>query len=692
MYVLVVREADGNETEYDLGGEVILGRDESADIRLGDGSVSRQHARLFMEDGLCYLEDLGSSNGTSIAGRPVVGAVVLEPGQEAQLGSFVIYIEDPDAPSGGHQEDFPATVAGAPALDSQGTFSGPPPAAPEGAPQLEGLGGVAYGQTWDLSTRNSVGRVEGNTIVLADPSISRQHAEVVLRGASIVVRDLGSSNGTFVNDQPISGPQEVFEGDIVRFGDVELQVKAGEMAMPLAAAADGAPPPPIRPGARRSARRGSGGGSGGGGKKKLLLVGATVVVAIIAVAAVLKPKPPPPKPAGNDAGAGGGAAVQKSVAEEGYRLMRQCRAQAEAQEWATAEKLCQQVVELDPINKEARDKLRQIQLDKKMAQKFRDAKSKKDLGDLRIALEIFVEIDKQSYYYGQAQYEVSLLVKDIIKKAAGDCLGNYRARRYKDAVDSCRLHENFACQCPSEYDSTQVRRYLVDSERATKVPVEKRWKCPVEYAQWVPCSAAPVGDCAEAATKRYTDDQVKEAMSEYCQGSALKGMKILKKITDKYSHPSRDQAVDISTSMQVVEGKWKEGQALILKGDPEEAERVWQVMLTADGKIVPDGADSYYRREARKGLHQAYRDKGQMEMNMERYPEAYEWAQKGMRVGKGDPKIKELLYRLEQQAAVDIRRAASCGEFAKILAFTQSDPPSATHKQAQQEMERRGCR
>ena len=75
MYVLVVREADGNETEYDLDGEVILGRDESADIRLGDGSVSRKHARLFIEDGLCYLEDLGSSNGTTIGGQPVVGAV-----------------------------------------------------------------------------------------------------------------------------------------------------------------------------------------------------------------------------------------------------------------------------------------------------------------------------------------------------------------------------------------------------------------------------------------------------------------------------------------------------------------------------------------------------------------------------------------------------------------------------------------
>lgn len=682
MYVLVVREADGNETEYDLEGEVVLGRDEGADIRLGDGSVSRKHARIFVEDGLCYIEDMGSSNGTSIGGNPVVGAVVLEIGREAELGAFVVWVEDPDAP-----EDVsgavgsPSTVAGVPAMDG-GTYRGPAPTG-DGAPTLEGLGGVAYGQTFELGTRNSVGRTEGNTIVLPDPSMSRGHAEVILRGSEIIVRDLGSSNGTFVNDQQIT-QQAVFEGDIVRFGDVELAVHAGdEMAAPIMAGGDdGAPPPSIRRGARRPAK------GGGGGRKKLLLVGGVAVVGIIAIAAVLKPKPPPPKPP--PVGGKGAAGKPSSVNEETYRKVRQAKAAEESQEWAMAEKLYQQVVDLDPINKDARDSLRRVQLNKKMGQIFRDAKSKRDLADDQQALELFMGIDRKSHYYGQAQYEVSGLVKDMVKKYAGDCLGNYRARRWKDVLRTCRQHEDLACHC-QEFANKEVTRYLRDAERHQRVPASERWVCPIAYASWVPCARQVRGDCAEAVAGRYQHKKIQESMVLYCKGAAIKGMGILKKITDKYSHPNRDQAVDISSSMKVVEGKWKEGSGLILKGDPEEAGRVWQSMLQADGRIVPDGAESYYRVEAGKELRKAYRDKGQFEMNQERYPQAFDWAMKGMAVGKGDPRIKELIHRLEQQGAVELRKAVTCGEFQKIKAMTRADPPSPTHQQALAQLERRNC-
>ena len=54
------------------------------------------------------------------------------------------------------------------------------------------------GRTFELNIeRTTVGRVEDNTFQIADGSVSSHHAEIILRGSDILIRDLGSTNGTF---------------------------------------------------------------------------------------------------------------------------------------------------------------------------------------------------------------------------------------------------------------------------------------------------------------------------------------------------------------------------------------------------------------------------------------------------------------------------------------------------------------
>ena len=67
----------------------------------------------------------------------------------------------------------------------------------------------------------SVGRVDGNGIVLSYQSISARHAEVVLQGEDVSVRDLGSTNGTYIEGNKVSEspPQP---GEVLAFGEVEL--------------------------------------------------------------------------------------------------------------------------------------------------------------------------------------------------------------------------------------------------------------------------------------------------------------------------------------------------------------------------------------------------------------------------------------------------------------------------------------
>jgi len=74
----------------------------------------------------------------------------------------------------------------------------------------------------------TVGRKVGNDIVLADSSVSRVHLELQVRDDGLVVRDLNSSNGTFVNNHPITfdNPILVRPGDSLKIGSVVLGLEA----------------------------------------------------------------------------------------------------------------------------------------------------------------------------------------------------------------------------------------------------------------------------------------------------------------------------------------------------------------------------------------------------------------------------------------------------------------------------------
>lgn len=71
----------------------------------------------------------------------------------------------------------------------------------------------------DLKGTINVGRARDNQIILDDPTVSRHHAWVKAEGENFVVFDVGSANGTFVNDEQVKEPRQLENGDVVRFGD-----------------------------------------------------------------------------------------------------------------------------------------------------------------------------------------------------------------------------------------------------------------------------------------------------------------------------------------------------------------------------------------------------------------------------------------------------------------------------------------
>ncbi len=77
--------------------------------------------------------------------------------------------------------------------------------------------GVAY----DLIDGATLGRGDVE-IRLDDPFASSRHARISREGHVVVIEDLGSTNGTYLNDEPLTGPQPLHDGDRIRIGDSEF--------------------------------------------------------------------------------------------------------------------------------------------------------------------------------------------------------------------------------------------------------------------------------------------------------------------------------------------------------------------------------------------------------------------------------------------------------------------------------------
>jgi hypothetical protein len=77
------------------------------------------------------------------------------------------------------------------------------------------------GLAYDLSGGATLGRGDVE-IQLDDPFASSQHARITRQGRALVIEDLGSTNGTYLNDEPLTGPQPLHDGDRIRIGDCEF--------------------------------------------------------------------------------------------------------------------------------------------------------------------------------------------------------------------------------------------------------------------------------------------------------------------------------------------------------------------------------------------------------------------------------------------------------------------------------------
>jgi hypothetical protein len=87
---------------------------------------------------------------------------------------------------------------------------------------VERAPGHTPGMEYDVGDGAIMGRGDQAEIRLEDPFASSRHAKLTPQGGIVVIEDLGSTNGTYLNEELLSGPQPLHQGDRVRIGDSEF--------------------------------------------------------------------------------------------------------------------------------------------------------------------------------------------------------------------------------------------------------------------------------------------------------------------------------------------------------------------------------------------------------------------------------------------------------------------------------------
>jgi pSer/pThr/pTyr-binding forkhead associated (FHA) protein len=87
---------------------------------------------------------------------------------------------------------------------------------------VERAPGHTPGMEYEIGEGAVMGRGDQAEIRLDDPFASSRHAKLTRQGGIVVIEDLGSTNGTYLNEEILAGPQPLHAGDRVRIGDSEF--------------------------------------------------------------------------------------------------------------------------------------------------------------------------------------------------------------------------------------------------------------------------------------------------------------------------------------------------------------------------------------------------------------------------------------------------------------------------------------
>ncbi|MBS0569948.1 MAG: FHA domain-containing protein [Proteobacteria bacterium] len=255
---------NGEHDAVEIGrGEVLVGAGADCTVMLAAPGIAPRHCRIFEREGHSYAEPL-DGGVTVLNGRQISGQAAIKPGDLllfARVGVRVVATEKvtavplPRRPEPTSGEDGRTRVRMA-------------------LPKfiMRGVSGPTFGKTFGVTGTLTLGRSAECDISIPSDEISRHHAKLQLVADGVLVEDMGSANGTFVNNQRVHASALMKHGDELRLDTVRFMLMS-----PAAEAASSAPRPPEPVAASAPAR------SGKGAWIVVILIAVLLVAAVVAL-------------------------------------------------------------------------------------------------------------------------------------------------------------------------------------------------------------------------------------------------------------------------------------------------------------------------------------------------------------------------------------------------------------------------
>ena len=200
-----------------------IGRAQDNDIVINNLALSRRHAEVHFRQGRYQVQDLGSQNGVFINAERIRGARSLDPDDKITLGTYQFVFSDessrdPDIQGARARRTHEVTQREA---DDASAVQGNPVDEPQPLLVLK-YNGVEL-QRYVLDAGPClIGRGKDCDIQIAERRLSRRHCRVRTEAGRVMLEDLQSQNGTFVNRRRIQEQRALDHGDILNFAEYSI--------------------------------------------------------------------------------------------------------------------------------------------------------------------------------------------------------------------------------------------------------------------------------------------------------------------------------------------------------------------------------------------------------------------------------------------------------------------------------------
>ncbi|MEM8936388.1 MAG: FHA domain-containing protein, partial [Pseudomonadota bacterium] len=206
----------GSGRRYSLSGrQLLMGRADYADIEFSDDNFcSREQATLVDANGQLELHPISKNVEIYVNGFLVESPVAISVGDEITFANQRLSIEEESASHTAPPRKQSPALSGKTQRVSAETLAKTSAPLPTGQTKI--FDGLLIGRI-----------VDAGDLALDHPSVSRKHAKLSLHNQSLSIRDLGSTNGTFVNGRQIFSPVALADGDRIDIGPYSIAVRNG---------------------------------------------------------------------------------------------------------------------------------------------------------------------------------------------------------------------------------------------------------------------------------------------------------------------------------------------------------------------------------------------------------------------------------------------------------------------------------